>query len=412
MRNRMSFNAEACTATSLAVDAVCEAERLERKSLVLWRRPLKTLKYSILELLVMLRSLGVRLLDRRFLASLLILTIVYKMPGPHASYMQLCRKNMGFTVYWLGLGLLSSVGFGTGLHTFLLYLGPHIAGVTLAAYECQTLDFPAPPYPEQKICPKEPFIHKLPNTWEILSKVRSETMLWGVGTALGELPPYFMARAARLSGKNLDEMQASAGNLNLFDKSKLLVERVVLRIGFFGILLCASVPNPLFDLAGVACGHFLVPFWKFFVATLIGKAIFKSNIQQLIVIVAFSEDLVSVLIDAIGQVPLIGAKIESPIQSLLNSTKQRMHRKANSDDPFTGLSLVAHLFQLLALVIVAYFVVSMLGGLAQRRCKRLQLQKREKLAQERQTDKADNKNLAETHKSSPKIQESIQEFKD
>lgn len=25
-------------------------------------------------------------------------------------------------------------------------------------------------------------------------------MLWGAGTALGELPPYFMARAARLSG--------------------------------------------------------------------------------------------------------------------------------------------------------------------------------------------------------------------
>ena len=24
--------------------------------------------------------------------------------------------------YWVGLGILSSVGFGTGLHTFLLYL--------------------------------------------------------------------------------------------------------------------------------------------------------------------------------------------------------------------------------------------------------------------------------------------------
>lgn len=26
-------------------------------------------------------------------------------------------------------------------------------------------------------------------------------MLWGLGTALGELPPYFMARAARLAHK-------------------------------------------------------------------------------------------------------------------------------------------------------------------------------------------------------------------
>ena len=49
------------------------------------------------------------------------------------------------------------------------------------------------------------------------------------------------------------------------------VERLVERVGFFGILACASIPNPLFDLAGITCGHFLVPFWTFFGATLIGK---------------------------------------------------------------------------------------------------------------------------------------------
>jgi hypothetical protein len=32
-----------------------------------------------------------------------------------------------------------------------------------------------------------------------MAKVRLEAMMWGAGTALGELPPYFMARAARLS---------------------------------------------------------------------------------------------------------------------------------------------------------------------------------------------------------------------
>ena len=35
----------------------------------------------------------------------------------------------------------------------------------------------------------------------IMSKVRFPAMCWGAGTALGELPPYFMARAARLTGK-------------------------------------------------------------------------------------------------------------------------------------------------------------------------------------------------------------------
>lgn len=32
-----------------------------------------------------------------------------------------------------------------------------------------------------------------------------ESLLWGAGTALGELPPYFMARAARLSGEEPDD---------------------------------------------------------------------------------------------------------------------------------------------------------------------------------------------------------------
>jgi len=43
-----------------------------------------------------------------------------------------------------------------------------------------------------------------------------------------------------------------------------------------------QIPNPLFDLAGITCGHFLVPFWTFFGATLIGKAIIKMHIQVIV----------------------------------------------------------------------------------------------------------------------------------
>lgn len=51
------------------------------------------------------------------------------------------------------------------------------------------------------------------------------------------------------------------------------------RLGFFGILFFASIPNPLFDLAGFTCGHFLIPFTTFFGATLLGKACIKASIQ-------------------------------------------------------------------------------------------------------------------------------------
>lgn len=115
-------------------------------------------------------------------------------------------KKAWWCVYWVGLGVLSSVGLGTGLHTFLLYLGPHIASVTLAAYECRSLNFPEPPYPDEIVCPDSPSPSwgAEASVWSavlaIMAKVRLEAFMWGAGTALGELPPYFMARAARLSG--------------------------------------------------------------------------------------------------------------------------------------------------------------------------------------------------------------------
>ena len=69
----------------------------------------------------------------------------------------------------------------------------------------------------------------------------------------------------------LQEKDKSSSSLSLFDRAKLGVHSLIKRVGFFGILACASIPNPLFDLAGITCGHFLVPFWTFFGATLIGK---------------------------------------------------------------------------------------------------------------------------------------------
>ena len=43
------------------------------------------------------------------------------------------------------------------------------------------------------------------STWQDLSIMW--TLLQGAGTAIGELPPYFMARAARLSGQIDEEEQ-------------------------------------------------------------------------------------------------------------------------------------------------------------------------------------------------------------
>lgn len=86
-----------------------------------------------------------------------------------------------------------------------------------------------------------------------MSKVRLESFLWGAGTALGELPPYFMAKAARLSGydpdddedfqefEELQKKKEHGEKLSTFENLKLGMERIVERVGFLGILACASV---------------------------------------------------------------------------------------------------------------------------------------------------------------------------
>lgn len=70
---------------------------------------------------------------------------------------------------------------------------------------------------------------------------------------------------------------SAAGACTGVRKVCMLISEVVVvcRHGFYGILLLAAWPNAAFDLCGICCGHFLMPFWSFFGATFIGKALFK-----------------------------------------------------------------------------------------------------------------------------------------
>jgi len=52
---------------------------------------------------------------------------------------------------------------------------------------------------------------------------------------------------------------------------------IAYRHGFWGIFLLAAWPNALFDLCGICCGHFLMPFWEFIGATMAGKALVKAR---------------------------------------------------------------------------------------------------------------------------------------
>jgi membrane protein YqaA with SNARE-associated domain len=134
--------------------------------------------------------------------------------------------------------------------------------------------------------------------WTIVWAVQLESFLWGIGTAMGELPPYFIARAARAQGKKseeLDEIEAEQSHW-LIQKGKSFVSTAIVKNGFCTVLICASIPNPLFDLAGLLCGHFGISFWTFFGAAVIGKAFIKVHIQMIFTVFLFAKHHVESLL--------------------------------------------------------------------------------------------------------------------
>ncbi|XP_012288002.1 vacuole membrane protein 1 isoform X2 [Orussus abietinus] len=353
---------------------------IDSECLTLWKHPIATLSYFLQELFIDCMSLARKTLQyRRLVLTVVIFTVSFlilsRVSGPQQQTFKNWETKLIWWLYWVGLGVLSSVGLGTGLHTFVLYLGPHIASVTMAAYECGALNFPEPPYPDQIVCPST-----IDPTWtagilNIMRKVRVEAMLWGAGTALGELPPYFMARAARRSRRNdateacnqedLKELQAlealeSGENVPFVMRAKLAMKHFVEKAGFWGILACASIPNPLFDLAGLTCGHYLIPFWTFFGATLIGKAVVKMHIQQLAVIVAFNEELLDKVISLLAIIPYVGSKFQQPLKKYLIEQKQKLHDKTSTD----GATTISWLFDKFVILMVCYFLVTIIHELA------------------------------------------------
>uniref|UniRef100_A0A3B3Q9A4 Vacuole membrane protein 1 n=1 Tax=Paramormyrops kingsleyae TaxID=1676925 RepID=A0A3B3Q9A4_9TELE len=337
-------------------DGVSVAERKQREKedrlgLVLWKKPLVTLHYFFLETLITLKDWTWKLCQRKgavfsVLVLFAVFSMVYSIEGAHQK-------------------------------------GPHIASVTLAAYECNSVDFPEPPYPEQIICPQDEMVGGGISLWAIISKVRLEACMWGAGTAIGELPPYFMARAARLSGtepddedyEEFEEMLEQAESAQDFaTRAKLAVQKMVQKVGFFGILACASIPNPLFDLAGITCGHFLVPFWTFFGATLIGKAVIKMHIQKLFVIITFSKHIVEQMVSLIGVVPVLGASLQKPFSDYLEAQRAKLHHRAGVGTP-AGENWLSWLFEKVVIIMVCYFVCSIVNSMAQSYAKRMQSKK-------------------------------------
>jgi len=124
----------------------------------------------------------------------------------------------------------------------------------------------------------------------------------------------------------------------------------------------------LFDLAGITCGHFLVPFWTFFGATLIGKAVIKMHLQKIVVIVAFNENLIEKAVDLLEFIPAIGKKFQEPFKSFLQNQKEKLHRGKTAHPKG---NLLQKFFEVFVVGMVLYFILSIINSLAQSWHKRI-----------------------------------------
>ncbi|KAM3384811.1 hypothetical protein ACQJBY_009045 [Aegilops geniculata] len=329
-----------------AMSDLREKHRMDLESLTLTSQPFKTLALFVLAIGQSIRSTcscvlkeGSRL---KFLVPLLGATCVLLLvtDGPHEKHMQELLWYARFGLWWVILGVASSIGLGSGLHTFVLYLGPHIALFTMKAVQCGRVDLKSAPYDTillkrrpswlEKECLEfgPPIYQETIPFSKILHEIHLEAVLWGIGTALGELPPYFISRAASMSGQKVEELaelDASISKEGFLSSTLRRAKRWLMShsqyLNFPTILLLASVPNPLFDLAGILCGQFNVPFWKFFLATLIGKAIIKVYMQTTLVITLCNNQLLELVEERLVWVFSNSPGVSSILPSLVTKLK-------------------------------------------------------------------------------------------
>ena len=81
----------------------------------------------------------------------------------------------------------------------------------------------------------------------------------GVGEALGELTGYLAGYGGR----------AVIEDWQMYDR----LERWMERNGSATILALSAIPNPFFDLAGIAAGALRFPLWRFLLSCWVGKTI-------------------------------------------------------------------------------------------------------------------------------------------
>ena len=95
------------------------------------------------------------------------------------------------------------------------------------------------------------------------------------------------------------------------------------------------------------------------------------HIQKLFVIITFSKHIVEQMVSLIGAIPSIGPSLQKPFQEYLEAQRIKLHHKPDSGVP-QGENWLSWMFEKLVIVMVCYFILSIINSMAQSYAKRLQ----------------------------------------
>ena len=328
------------------------AELKEARADITWfKRPVSVVRLFLLALKDLGIEYGTYLLEHPYTRFVLLPAVVgwlwaSEVEGAHRSQMAEITACVEFVVWWVTLGILSSVGLGSGMHTGILFLFPHIFKVTWTAeMVCGHADFDTRqnmfwrlPSAEWFACDSDPLTGGAADLWlSIYWKALPAAFFWGAGTAMGEIPPYWTAYAAKMSGETDDEeinevneLSAHSGEVaDPLTATKIWMVKFMEKYGFWGVFIMSAWPNALFDLCGICCGSCLMPFWHFFTACWLGKACVKAPAQLVVLITLFSEHYREAYLTAttafVSRVPIVGAgfaeKLNAGVAKLLAKSK-------------------------------------------------------------------------------------------
>jgi membrane protein YqaA with SNARE-associated domain len=329
------------------------------------------------------------------LPSVLLWLLLERVPGFHTEPINRIEFFVEFVVWWLGLGILSSIGLGSGLQSGVLFLFPHVIKVCLAAQTCKTLDFESNSnmwFRQPKNLFKCPELTSSSTPVTYLGtwlKIIPVCFLQTAGTAIGEIPPYWFTRAAKLAaiqqGEEEDEIPddlKSDSQYSIINKFKSWMIRFLRSHGFFGVLLMASYPNIAFDLCGICCGHFLMPFWTFFGATFLGKAVIRNTYQSLLYVVLCSEKYVELLIVCLQTLAPDSLHIDQVIREIIEDARESFKNLDKVKDRGASNSMASTFlfwWQILMAILLGSFLLSCVSHFAQHHQLQIDMEESNKL---------------------------------